>query len=80
MPETKEISPASTIDVHPHPHPVYYMEDTFSYPSYQYSNYGFKTYEEGSVYLLRADTIMSDPRTTVMIRNIPNKYTIKELS
>ena len=23
---------------------------------------------------------MMDPRTTVMIRNIPNKYTIKELS
>ena len=62
------------------PHPVYYMEDTFSYPSYQYTNYGFKSYEEGSVYLLRVDNIMSDPRTTVMIRNIPNKYTIKELS
>ena len=32
------------------------------------------------MFLLREDEILCDPRTTVMIRNIPNKYTIKELS
>lgn len=26
------------------------------------------------------NNILNDPRTTIMIRNIPNKYTIKELS
>lgn len=39
-----------------------------------------RAYEEGSVFELREDAILQDPRTTVMIRNIPNKYTIKELS
>lgn len=32
------------------------------------------------MYLVREDDILHDPRTTIMIRNIPNKYTIKELS
>lgn len=29
---------------------------------------------------MRVDAIGYDPRTTIMIRNIPNKYTIKDLS
>jgi hypothetical protein len=62
------------------PKAVYYMEDSFSYSGYAYNNFGYKQYEEGSSFLLRGDDIMMDPRTTVMIRNIPNKYTIKELS
>lgn len=29
---------------------------------------------------VRAEHIGYDPRTTIMIRNIPNKYTIRDLS
>lgn len=61
------------MDVRPN---VYYMEDVFNYPTYSY-NYACKPYEEGNIFLVRADDILSDPRTTIMIRNIPNKYTIK---
>ena len=33
-----------------------------------------------NVFEVRVDIIGYDPRTTIMIRNIPNKYTIKDLS
>ncbi len=33
-----------------------------------------------NVFEMRVDIIGYDPRTTIMIRNIPNKYTIKDLS
>ena len=35
---------------------------------------------EGNVFEVRPNEIGYDPRTTIMIRNIPNKYTIKDLS
>lgn len=44
--------------------------------SYYYYSYNSRQYD-GSVFLLRPENISSDPRTTIMIRNIPNKYTIK---
>ncbi len=31
-------------------------------------------------FVIQAECIHCDPRTTLMIRNIPNKYTVKELS
>jgi hypothetical protein len=45
-----------------------------------YYDYSYKPYEEGNLYLVLPENIQNDARTTVMIRNIPNKYTIKELS
>ena len=80
MTESVEKSPASTMDVRQNA--THYLEEnSFSYPSYSYSAFLQRpSYDESSVFLLRADDILSDPRTTVMIRNIPNKYTIKELS
>ena len=57
----------------------YYLSENYNYQPYNYS-FSYKGYEEGSVYLVRSNEILFDPRTTVMIRNIPNKYTIKELS
>lgn len=36
--------------------------------------------EEGSLYQVFPEYINNDARTTVMIRNIPNKYTIRELA
>ena len=35
---------------------------------------------DSNVFEVRVDAIGFDPRTTIMIRNIPNKYTIKDLS
>ena len=35
---------------------------------------------ENNIFEVRLQEIGYDPRTTIMIRNIPNKYTIKELS
>ena len=35
---------------------------------------------DNNIFEVRPDQIGYDPRTTIMIRNIPNKYTIKELS
>lgn len=59
---------------------VSYYSDSYNYQGYNYA-YSYKnSEEEGSVYLVRPQQILYDPRTTVMIRNIPNKYTIKELS
>ena len=48
-------------------------------------NFGFQYKQrpqsyDGNVFQARLDTIGFDPRTTIMIRNIPNKYTIKQLS
>ena len=57
----------------------YYIDETYNYPVYNYP-YNYRNFDEGSVYLLKSDEIFYDPRTTVMIRNIPNKYTIKELT
>lgn len=75
--ESREKSPASTIDVRQNV--MYFVEEPYNYQTYSYS-YCMKGYEEGSMFLLHEDDILQDPRTTVMIRNIPNKYTIKELS
>jgi hypothetical protein len=71
-------SHASTIDVHPsHPSLAYYGRYTSQTYYYDYS---YKPYEEGSLYQVFPEYIHNDARTTVMIRNIPNKYTIKELA
>lgn len=45
-----------------------------------YYYYGYRPYPEGSSFLVSSSEIGSDPRTTVMIRNIPNKYTITDLA
>lgn len=59
------------------PSVVYYYPEGY----YQgYYGYGFKGADEGSCFLLQPEAILGDPRTTVMIRNIPNKYGIKELA
>ena len=55
------------------------QENRYGYRDYQPFS-SFKSYEEGSVFVVRPNEIVYDPRTTIMIRNIPNKYTIKELS
>lgn len=62
-----------------HPTLSYYMNGYFkSQDYYNYIEYGYKQLEE--TYIVDIDNILNDPRTTIMIRNIPNKYTIKELS
>ena len=35
---------------------------------------------DNNIFEVMPDQIGYDPRTTIMIRNIPNKYTIKQLS
>ena len=45
-----------------------------------YYDYSYKYFDNTSLYLIFPDNIQNDLRTTVMIRNIPNKYTIKEIS
>ena len=74
--ESLEKSPASTMDLCPNV--SYYADQPYSYYSPQ-EGFGLRS-EQGSVFVVREDEIMYDARTTVMIRNIPNKYTIKELS
>jgi hypothetical protein len=37
-------------------------------------------YYEGNIFLVKPNEIGNDPRTTIMIRNIPNKYTITDLA
>ena len=37
-------------------------------------------YLNNTVYTIVEYNITNDPRTTIMIRNIPNKYTIDDLS
>lgn len=56
--------------------PVYYhsMDFNVENPGYQVKQYG------GNVFEVRLNEIGYDPRTTIMIRNIPNKYTIRDLS
>lgn len=81
-------SHASTVDMHP-PHPSPHAalsshapQAALSYyaPQAYYYDYAYKPYEEGALFQVFPEYIEKDARTTVMIRNIPNKYTIKELS
>lgn len=85
-------SHASTVDMHPshsvveqplhsldQTHSLSYFGRNYASQAYYY-DYSYKTYEEGSLYQVFPEYIHNDARTTVMIRNIPNKYTIKELS
>jgi hypothetical protein len=51
-----------------------------NYAGNYYYGYGYRPYPEGSSFLVSSTEIGSDPRTTVMIRNIPNKYTITDLA
>lgn len=48
----------------------------------QYDNLRIKSKSsyDSNVYSVLLDNIGNDPRTTIMIRNIPNKYTIDDLS
>jgi hypothetical protein len=51
-----------------------YATDPYpTFPSKQ-NSFSYDSFE------VRVDIIGYDPRTTIMIRNIPNKYTIKDLS
>lgn len=68
---------ASTIDVHPNL--SFFEPRNYSSQTYYY-DFSYKAYDEGNLYLVMPENIQNDARTTVMIRNIPNKYTIKELS
>lgn len=64
-----------------------YQQPTY-YHSMDYNtvqNYTFQPKQisnsfEGNIFEVRPDQIGYDPRTTIMIRNIPNKYTMKDLS
>lgn len=56
--------------------PVYYHSMDFNVDN---GGYQVKQFE-GNVFEVRPNEIGYDPRTTIMIRNIPNKYTIKDLS
>lgn len=48
---------------------------------YNFQNTGYQVKQfEGNFFEVRPCEIGYDPRTTIMIRNIPNKYTIKDLS
>lgn len=75
--ESFEKSYASTIDVHP----VSYYVSPYQQGQEYYMNYSedyrFKQFDESSSYTIEIENIRNDPRTTIMIRNIPNKYTIK---
>ena len=60
--------------------PMYYHS-----MEYKIENMSFQTKQvsvsyDCNVFDVRVDMIGYDPRTTFMIRNIPNKYTIKDLS
>jgi hypothetical protein len=39
-----------------------------------------KYYDNTLVFDINPSNIVGDPRTTLMIKNIPNKYTIQDLS
>jgi hypothetical protein len=57
-----------------------YMPELGSVQSYYYGYESKNYFDEGSVFLMTPQHILQDIRTTIMIRNIPNKYTIKELA
>ena len=57
-------------------HSMDYATDPNSYISFPPKQHSI-SYDSFEV---RVDMIGFDPRTTLMIRNIPNKYTIKDLS
>ena len=59
--------------------PLYYHSMDYAtdpYPTFpaKQNSFSYDSFE------VRVDVIGYDPRTTIMIRNIPNKYTIKDLS
>lgn len=59
-------------------HSMDYATDPNNYPTYPAKQPSFSY--DSNVFEVRVDVIGYDPRTTIMIRNIPNKYTIKDLS
>ena len=68
---------ASTLDRYPND--PYYG----NYLAYQLQEYALvdKTkYYDPSIFLIELNNIGRDPRTTLMIKNIPNKYSIQDLS
>jgi len=80
-----EKSYASTMDFqqpnyypHSRTHSSVMMSHEEQNGSYEYKQ-KFSPFEPNS-FEVRPDDIGYDPRTTFMIRNIPNKYTIKDLS
>lgn len=75
MNDSFEKSHASTMD--------YQMPGFYHTAEYQKSFYEYKQRSdslEQNVFEIRAEVIGFDPRTTIMIRNIPNKYSISDLS
>lgn len=63
-----------------YPNNHYYTQRSSYNPQPYYYDYQFKQVEEENSFHLNLENITDDLRTTIMIRNIPNKYTIKELS
>ena len=53
-----------------------YQQSQDYYINYN-EDYRFKQFDDSSSYTIEIENIKNDPRTTIMIRNIPNKYTIK---
>jgi hypothetical protein len=60
--------------------PVYYQSMDYNPQNFVYQTKQAIPAYDGNVFEVRVNEIGYDPRTTIMIRNIPNKYTIKDLS
>lgn len=54
--------------------------NTFTRPFNDNQGDANRGYYEPQTFVVRPADIGRDPRTTIMIRNIPNKYTIRELA
>lgn len=71
----KNESFASTIDIYPN---MYYSEMLTYQPDFQL--FEKQKYYDPSIFIIQIENIGRDPRTTLMIKNIPNKYTIQHLA
>jgi hypothetical protein len=60
--------------------PLYYHSVDYNIEHHSYQAKQLQPSYDCNVFEVRVDIIGYDPRTTIMIRNIPNKYTIKDLS
>ena len=66
------MSIASTIDFHPLLYPTYFQFGDF--------NYQEKCRVDPFYFVIEPMNLEKDQRTTLMIKNIPNKYTIEFLA
>lgn len=60
--------------------PLYYHSMDYNTEKFIYQPKQTSPCLEGNIFEVRLNQIGYDPRTTIMIRNIPNKYTIKDLA